>query len=200
MVPAPAETLDIAAFKHVVVPIGVVVALGVARIVTSGSQYLQQRERVLFSPAHFIWCVILFLWFVGLWWIAWNLRHVEADLWSYFTLIFLLVGPCVMYLAVTLLLPDLPEQGQLDLGGRFETLGRPFFLTLASFLLWLTTTELWLLQEPWIVLPKRIFQAVALSIFLVGAAFPSRRMAALLGAIALPLVVLALATVRGKLA
>ena len=36
-------------------------------------------------------------------------------------------------------------------------------------------------------------------IFLLGAAFPSRRTAGVLGAIALPLVVVALATVRAKL-
>ena len=67
------------------------------------------------------------------------------------------------------------------------------------FLLWLACSELWLLREPWVVLPKRVFQCVALTIFALGAAFPSRRMATILGSIALPLVVLALATVRAKL-
>ena len=61
-------------------------------------------------------------------------------------------------------------------------------------------TELWLLQEPWFLLPKRAFQGTALLLFGLGAALPSRRMAALLGAIALPLAILALATVRAKLA
>lgn len=193
-------TLDLSAFKHVVVPIGVVIGLGVARIVTAASSYLQHRERVRFSAAHGVWCLILFLWFVGLWWIAWGLRHVEASLWSYFTLIFLLVGPCLMYLATTLLLPDLPERGELDLGERFESLGRSFFLSLAGFVIWLALSELWLLGEPWTVLPKRAFQSVALAMFLVGAARPSRRTAAVLGAVALPLVVFALATVRARLA
>ena len=193
------ETLDVGAFKHVVVPIGVVVALGVARIVTATSHYIQHRERVRFSVAHAIWCVILFLWFVGLWWIVWGLRRVDSDLWSYFTLIFLLSGPCVLYLAATLLLPDLPERDDLDLGERFEVLGRAFFLSMVGFLLWLAGTELWLLREPWWVFPKRGFQSVAMTLFLLGAAFPSRRMAGVLGAIALPLVIVALATVRAKL-
>jgi hypothetical protein len=193
------ETLDVGAFKHVIVPIGVVVGLGVARIMMSASNYIQQRERVRFSAAHAAWSVILFFWFVGLWWIAWGLRQVDVELWSYFTLIFLLVGPCLMYLAVTLLLPDVPERGELDLAERLEVLGRPFFLSLAGFLAWLVCTELFLLREPWIVLPKRAFQSLAMTIFGLGAAFPSRRMAAILGAIALPLVIVALATVRAKL-
>ncbi len=193
------ETLDLGAFKHVVVPIGVVVALGVARIVTATSHYIQNRERVRFSAGHAMWCVILFLWFVGLWWIVWGLRQVDSDLWSYFTLIFLLAGPCVLFLAATLLLPDLPERGELDLGERLEVLGRPFFLSMAGFLLWLACTELWLLREPWWVLPKRGFQGLAMTLFLLGASFPSRRMALVLGVIALPLVIVALATVRAKL-
>jgi hypothetical protein len=193
------QSLELGAFKHVVVPIGVVVALGVARIVTSASQYIQHRDRVQFSGAHAIWCLILFLWFVGLWWISWGFRRVDVELWSYFTLIFLLVGPCLMYLASTLLLPEVPDQGELDLGERFEVLGRAFFLSLGGFLLWLTASELWLLREPWVLLPKRIFQGMALTIFGLGALFPSRRMALGLGVIALPLVITALSTVRGKL-
>jgi hypothetical protein len=193
------DTLDVGAFKHVVVPIGVVVGLGVARIMTAASHYIQDRERVRFSAGHAMWSAILFFWFVGLWWIAWGFRLVDTELWSFFTLIFLLVGPCLMYLAATLLLPDVPERGELDLAERLEELGRPFFLSLAAFLVWLVCTELWLLREPWVVLPKRAFQSLALVIFGVGAAFPSRRMAAILGAIALPLVIVALATVRAKL-
>jgi hypothetical protein len=193
------ESLDVAAFKHVVVPIGVVVGLGVARLMTALSHYLQQRQRVRFSTGHGLWCALLFLWLVGLWWIAWGLRRVDTELWSFFTLIFLLSGPCLVYLAVTLLLPDLPEQGELDLGERFESLGRAFFLSMAGFVLWLALSEVWLLREAWIVLPKRLFQGTALSVFLIGAAFPSRRVATVLGAILLPVAVVALATVRARL-
>ena len=143
--------------------------------------------------------IILFLWFVGLWWIVWGLRRVEADLWSFFTLIFLLLGPCLLYLATTLLIPGVPEKGEIDLNERIETLGRAFFLCLIGFLLWLVTSEIWLLHDPWIVLPKRVFQTIALVLFGLGVAFPTRRVIGLTGFIALPLVVGALATVRSQL-
>jgi hypothetical protein len=191
--------LDVSAFKHVVVPIGVVVGLGVARTMTQASHYIQHRERVRFSIGHALWCAVLFLWFVGLWWIAWGLRNVDAELWSFFTLIFLLLGPCLMFLAASLLLPDLPDSGMLDLGGRLEALSRPFFLCMIGFLMWLVGTEILLQREPWVMLPKRILQTVAGTLFLIGAVFPSRRVATILGAIALPLVIVALATVRAKL-
>ncbi len=101
--PETSHTLDVGAFKHIVVPIGVVIALGVARIVSAASHYIQHHQRVRFSVGHGLWCVILFLWFVGLWWIVWGLRQVDTALWSYFTLIFLLVGPCLLFLAASLL-------------------------------------------------------------------------------------------------
>ena len=192
-------TLELGAFKHVVVPIGVVIALGVTRIVSATSSYVQHRDRVRFSWAHGAWCVVLFLLFVALWWIAWGLRLVDAELWTFFTLIFLLLGPCLMYLGATLLLPDLPGAGELDLGARFDQLGRPFFLTLAGFVVWLAVSETWLLDEPFLALPKRGIQATALGIFLVGAALPSRRTAGVLAGVGLPLLLVVLATVRARL-
>ncbi len=192
------ETLDPGAFKHVVVPIGVVIALGVARIVTAASQYIQNRERVRLSWAHTAWSGVLFLWFVGMWWISWGLRHADADRWTYFTLIFLLVGPSLMYLAATLLLPEVPAEGELDLAGRFDEIGRAFFLCLAGFVVWLVGAEMLLLEEPFAV-PKRANQSLALALFATGAAFPSRRTASILGLLVLALAVFGLATVRARL-
>jgi hypothetical protein len=194
------QTLDVGAFKHVLVPIGVVIAIGVARLVTAVSGYIQNRDRVIFSVGHGIWASALFLLFVGLWWVVWGFRRIDENLWSYFTLIFLLVGPCLMYLAATLLMPDLPDEGDFDLGDALHRVARPFFLCMLGVMIWLTCAEIWLLREPWLILPKRGFQGSALLLFAVGAVFPSRRVATWLAAIAFPLCVVALATVRAKLA
>ncbi len=192
------QTLELGAYKHVVVPIGVVIALGVARVVTSVSHYIQNRDRVRPAFAHVAWSTILFLWFVGLWWISWGLRNVEAELWSYFTLIFLLVGPSLMYLATTLLLPDVPEHGELDLGERFERIGRSFFACLAGLLLWLVSVELFLLQEA-LLLPKRVNQGILVALLGFGAIFPSRKTAGVLGALVLALAIVAFTTFRARL-
>ena len=194
----PDETLDISAFKHVVVPIGVIIGLGVARLVNSISQYLQHRARVRFSLAHAIWAVLLFLYCVGLWWISWGLRQVDVEIWSYFTLIYLLVGPSLMYLAIALITPDVPDQGSLDLGGIFDRSGRTFFISLGTFVLWLLCLEMLFLREP-LVMPKRISQSVMLALMGAGVVFPSRRTARNLGFVVLPIMLLVLATVRAKL-
>ena len=194
------DTIDSGAFRHILVPIGVVIALGVARIVTGAASYVQYRDRVRFSAAHAVWCIILFLWFVGLWWIMYGFRQVAGSSWSYFTLIFLLLGPSLLYLTATLLLPEVPDQGALDLEELLERLARPLFLSLGSVLLWLITAEITLLNDPWIVLPKRLLQGSVLTLFGLGALFPSRKMVTVLGAITLPVVIVAFATVRDTLA
>ena len=194
----PAETLDLGAFKHVVVPIGVVIALGVARIVNALSDYIQHRRQIRFDWPHSLWCGVIFLYLVGLWWISWGLREVDAELWSYFTLIFLLVGPALLYLATTLLLPEVPKQGQLDLSLRFEEVGRAFFLSLAGFFVWLVAMELLLLREE-LAQPKRLNQTLLVVLFGAGAVFPTRRAAVRVICIVFPLALFALATVRAKL-
>ena len=193
------QTLDLGAFKHVVVPIGVIIGLGVARIVMSISQYIQQHERVRFSAIHAVWTTVLFLLFVGLWWILWGMRSVEAERWSYFTLIYLLLGPALLYLPSILLLPEVPDAGELDLGSLLERAGRPVFLCLAGFALWLACTDVYMLRQPFLV-PHRAFQGVSVGVFLIGAVFPSRRMAAAVGAFTLFLVAVSWATLRAKLA
>ena len=192
------QMLDVGAFKHVVVPIGVIIGLGVARIVMSVSQYIQKRERVRFSAIHVVWSIFLFLLFVGLWWLLWGLRYVEAERWSYFTLIYLLAGPALLYLPSILLLPEVPDTGKLDLGSLFERVGRPVFLCLAGFALWLACAELYLLRDPFLV-PQRANQGVALGLFLIAAVFPSRRMATGVGVVVLVQAVVALATWRATL-
>ncbi|MDJ0853045.1 MAG: hypothetical protein QNK04_32135 [Myxococcota bacterium] len=195
----PTQGLDLGAFKHVVVPVGVIIGLGVARIVMLVSQYVQKRERVRFSVIHAVWTILLFLLFVGMWWISWGLRYVEAERWSFYTLLYLLAGPSLVYLPSMLLLPEVPDERDLDLGNLLEQAGRPVFLCLFGCVLWLACAQLYLLHEPFLA-PQRLIQGVGAAAFLIGAVFPSRRMAGAVGALALGLVVVALATVRAKLA
>ena len=192
------QGLDLGAFKHVVVPIGVIIGLGVARIVMSVSQYIQQRERVRFSAVHALWSGLLFVLFLGAWWILWGLSHAQAERWSFFAMIYLVVGPALIYLPSILLLPEVPEEGSLDLGALLDGFARTMLLSVVAFVVWLVGAEMYLLREPfWI--PKRTTHIVVAGALLVGAAFPSRRMTGIVGSVALVAVLVSLATVRARL-
>ncbi len=192
------QTFALSAFKHIVVPVGVVIGLGVARIVMMVSQYVAQHQRIRFSAIHGLWSVLLFVMLIGVWWILWGLSQVQTERWSFFVVLYLVVGPILIYLPSILLLPDVPAEGSLDLGGRFDRFGILVLLCMAAFILWLACTELYLLREPfWI--PKRANQAVLCAAFLVGAAFPSRRMAGVVGSVALAAIFFAFAALRTQL-
>ena len=192
------QTLELGAFKHIMVPIGVVIGLGVARVVMTVSQYVAERERIRFSAVHTLWSGLLFVMLIGLWWILWGLSHAPMERWSFLVLLYLVGGPVLIYLPSILLLPEVPEKGRLDLGGVFDRLGPLVLLCMATFIVWLACAELYLLREPfWI--PKRANQAVLCGAFLGGAAFASRRVAAVVGTVALVSILLALATLRSQL-
>ena len=88
----------------------------------------------------------------------------------------------------------------LQLGLRkWDDIGRAFFVCLAGFVVWLAAAEMLLLEEPFLV-AKRANQGLALLLFSVGAAFPSRRTASVVGLLVLTLAIFALATVRARLA
>ena len=189
---------DISAFKHVVVPIGVVVGLGVARVVVHVAQYIQKRDRVRFSATHVVWSATLLLLFVGLWWNLWGLRAIHAGTWSFFTLIYLLTGPTLLYVPSILVLPDVPDSGELDLGSLVDRVGRPILLFVAAYIFWLASIQITLLEEP-VVAPQRALEGLAVLVLLLGAVFPNRRMVAASGVMVLLLLVLGMSTVKAQL-
>ena len=190
--------IEISAFKHVVVPLGVVIGMGVAHIVTSLTSYLNHRKNVQFSYTHGVWTAITSFWLIGLWWILWQYRLVEAHRWSFFSLTLLLVGPAILYLAVSLLLPSIRSGEVLELDTRFDQVGRPFFICLFGVILWLGATELLLLRQEFVE-PHRFGQIAAAILLGVGSAIPSRRTAKILGVLFLILTALTFATFRAGL-
>jgi len=189
---------DISAFKHVVVPIGVILGLGIARVVAHVSEYIQKHDRVRFSATHVVWSATLLLLFVGLWWNLWGLRAIHAGTWSFFTLIYLLTGPTLLYVPSILALPDVPDSGELDLTSLFDRVGRPILLFVAAYIVWLASIQIALLEEP-VVAPQRAIEGMGVLVLLIGAAFPTRRMVAASGVMLLLLLTLGMATVKAQL-
>ena len=190
--------IDTAAFKHVVVPLGVIIGLGVVHIITALSKYLENRSNVRFDIAHSIWTAITLLWFVGLWWLLWKFRVVEVGHWSFFSLLLLLLGPSILYFAASLLLPSTQPGESLDLGDRFDQVGRLFFLCLCGTGIWLGIAEIVLLRQS-ITEPHRFGQLAVVILLAICAAFPSRRIAKYTGLLILFLAIIAFSTFRAGL-
>lgn len=100
MQPSP----DHEAFVHVRMIIGVVVGLGVGRLLTGLARFVQHPSREQIYSVHFAWTLFVLLSIVHFWWFEYRLAL--AVRWSFELYIFVIFYACLLFLATTLLFPD----------------------------------------------------------------------------------------------
>lgn len=103
------ESRVMLAFSYLSGLTSVVLALGIARLLTSLGRMFQMRGKVSLYWVHLVWAVNLFLYIVLIWWILY--RWEAWTDWSYFLFLFLLASPIVTFLQAVLLFPDPMEEG-----------------------------------------------------------------------------------------
>ncbi len=117
-------------FAYLSVLTSIVLALGIARILTGLGRLLQARGRVTLYSVHLIWTLNVFLYQVLNWWILYR-WHSQGQ-WTFFLFLFVLLSPTLVYLLSVLLFPDPLEDGA-DLQ-RYFYANRRWFFGLAALL------------------------------------------------------------------
>jgi len=113
------------AFSYLSGLTSIVLALGLARLLTGFGRVLQARGSVKNYWVHLVWGFNLFLYIVLIWWILFRWQGwVE---WNYFLFLFLLASPIVTFLQAVLLFPESVEQDR-DLKQYFFHNRRWFFV------------------------------------------------------------------------
>lgn len=102
----------------------IVLALGIARILTGMGQLLQARGRVRIYWIHLLWALNVFLYLVLIWWILYRWQSQKE--WTFFLFLFVLFSPTVAFLESVLLFPDAVEIG-IDFKTHFFANHRWFF-------------------------------------------------------------------------
>jgi hypothetical protein len=114
-------------FSHVSVLISVVFGLALRQILTGLGRLIQVRKRVrLYWPA-VTWSVILIGIIVQGWWATFKLRSHES--WEFVEFAMVLAQPALIYLLTALVLPDVDEQGEIDLKVNYFDQSGWFFAT-----------------------------------------------------------------------
>jgi hypothetical protein len=111
-------------FAYLSVLTSIVLALGIARILTGLGKLLQARGRILVYWVHLVWSLNVFLYQVLNWWILFRWQHQEQ--WTFFLFLFVLLSPTITFLLSVLLFPDPLEDG-IDLRQHFYANHRWFF-------------------------------------------------------------------------
>jgi len=127
--------LDFRAFAFVIALAAVVNGLGMTRLLLGFAEYLRRRGRVQITPSALFgaWAALQFLLHILLWWQFWTVQQVPSL--TFLTYLFLLLGPVLLFLGTSILLPDLPE-GTLDLRAHYAEGRKPFFTAGLLFWLW----------------------------------------------------------------
>jgi hypothetical protein len=127
--------LDFRAFAFIIALAAIVNGLGMTRLLLGFAEYLRRRGQfqITHSGLFGAWAGLQFILHILLWWQMWTVQ--QADAFTFLTYLYLLLGPILLFLGTSLLLPDLPE-GSLDLGKHYDQGRKPFFTVNLLFWLW----------------------------------------------------------------
>ena len=130
-----AMELDFRAFAFIIALAAVVNGLGMTRLLFGLAEYLRRRGHFEISHSGLFgaWASLQFILHILLWWQLWTVQ--QATTLTFLTYLYLLLGPILLFLGTSLLLPDLPE-GSLDLGEHYAEARKPFFSVNLLFWLW----------------------------------------------------------------
>ncbi len=126
---------DISTFAFTISLAAVINGLGIVRLLTTLAEYLRVRDK--FKVTHY-WVYELLLLFqfllhVLLWWSMFGTR--EAGAFNFLGYLFLLIGPILLYLATSVLLPEVQDE-TVDLRAQYFQLARGHFTIMALMFLW----------------------------------------------------------------
>ncbi len=158
-------------FEFISGMISVLIALAVAQLLISIGRLAQHHQRVRAYLPHTLWCVAIFLLAFLHWWSLWDFRDLE---WNSAMFFYSLLGPLLLFFAVTLLNPDTGSgQGDIDLEAHYGEV-RPLFLgVLLAALVFFTFDGPLFGTEDWFNVLRLTQCLIALSL-LLAIAIPRR--------------------------
>ena len=126
---------DYRAFIFIISLAAVINGLGIVRLLGAFAEYLRNQKRieVLSYWVFDLWVLFQLLLHILLWWSLWNLRDVDS--FNFGMYLYLLAGPSILYLATSLLVPDLVD-ARIDLRTHYFSVRSAFFTTMGLFWLW----------------------------------------------------------------
>jgi len=120
-------------FEFIVGMISVILALAIAQLFIGVSDLVQRRDRVSFFLPHSVWATVLFLLAFLHWWSLWTFKDLD---WNFAMFFYSLLGPSLMFFAITILNPRDRGEDSLDLAEYFMDTRRYFLgVMLVVFLL-----------------------------------------------------------------
>lgn len=91
-------------FPHIRIVMGIVIGMGVTRLLAGVARFIQHPSREDLSVIHLAWVGTMLLMLVHFWW--WEVALYDVGRWSFGVFFFLIVYTVVLFLMSALLFPD----------------------------------------------------------------------------------------------
>lgn len=95
-------------YVHVRIVMGIILGLGISRLLTGTARFIQHPHRYRVYPVHLAWALFLLLAMVHFWWFEFHLSRLGH--WSFEIYLFVLFYGALYFLVCTLLFPDHIEE------------------------------------------------------------------------------------------
>ena len=113
------------AFSYLSVLLSIILGLAMTQILQGYRVLMLHRRRVRLAATPLIWSGLLLLFATQAWWASFGLRsHTD---WSFAGFTVVLAQMAFLYLMAAVVLPDVPADGELDLGDHHRETAPVFF-------------------------------------------------------------------------
>lgn len=131
----PTGEIGFRAFAFIIALAAVINGMGLTRLLLAFAEFLRHKRKLALNHYWIFsaWACLQFLLHILLWWQLWEIQQV-AQL-DFLTYIYLLIGPITLFLATSVLLPEMGGE-EIDLESRYFEERRAFFAVLGTFWLW----------------------------------------------------------------
>jgi hypothetical protein len=120
-------------FGYLSVIISVILGLSIAQLLQGISQVINARDRVRVYWPTMAWAVLLLLADTQAWWAMFGYRNRHT--WTFVQFTVVLLEAIMLYLLAAIVLPNIPDQGEVDLRSNYFRHAGWFFGSLVFLLL-----------------------------------------------------------------
>ena len=90
-------------FEFILVMVSLVLAISMTHLLEGVARVVRHRSRFALDATTTLWAVFLFVLSIGHWWSLWGMRDAN---WTFPAFFFVLIPPTLLFLAVSLLVPE----------------------------------------------------------------------------------------------
>ena len=155
-------------FEFVMVMASLIIALGITLILRHVAAVVRYRNSLELDWVPLTWMALQFVATTWVWWALWDFAEVA---WTYPRFMYLLAGPTIQFIAISVLVSTDVSRPAASLSANFGLVRAPFFSLMFVFQVFVTWDG-WLFGVESFWNSLRVLQVALMFLYMVGAISP----------------------------